>query len=165
MIASRLLPALLALAVPLSVLSCDADPNADPFTQADFPLCETPGMRLVGTIDDMSIDTTLALAGGGLSQGNDGGEFQYQGSYTSDPAQADLRLTWDRFTAIGVVVDARGTLHLVEGPFAGETFCAGAGSRIRMPGDDTVIQFELTGLGSGAGCTAARAGTIKGCMR
>ena len=60
MIPSRLLPALLALAVPLSVLSCDADPNPDPFTQADFPLCETSGMRLVGTIDDTSIDTTLA---------------------------------------------------------------------------------------------------------
>lgn len=161
MTASKLLPALLALALPLS--ACDAEPNV--FTQADFPLCGPQTMRLVGTIDDMSIDVTLPAAGGGLAQDNDGGEFQYQGNFTSDPAEADLRLTWDRFTAVEDVVDARGTLRMVEGLFARETFCAGAGTKIRMPGDETVIQFELSGLTSGDGCGVARAGSIRGCMR
>lgn len=163
MTASKLLTAMLALALPLSAMSCDDE--SDVFTQADFPLCEPDSMRLVGSIDDMSIDVTLPSAGGGLGQGNDGGEFQYQGNFTSDPAEADLRLTWDRLTRVGDVVDARGTLRLVEGPFAGATFCAGTGTRIRMPGDDTIIQFELTGLASGDSCSVARTGTIKGCMR
>ena len=163
MIPSKLLPALLAVVLPLSAMSCDDGPNV--FTQADFPLCAPQTMRVVGTIDDMSIDVTLPHAGGGLSQDNDGGEFQYQSNRTSDPAAADLRLTWNEFTAVGDVVDARGTLRMVEGPFATQTFCAGAGTRVRMPGDETVIQFELTGLGSGDDCRTARAGTLRGCMR
>jgi hypothetical protein len=167
MTASKLLPALLALAVPMSAMSCDGDADPNAFTQADFPLCDQRlTMRLVGTVDDMSIDVTLP-GGGGFGQGNDGGDFQFDGSLTSDPAdaEAEVRLSWDRFIATGVVTDARGTLRLVEGPFAGESFCAGAGTRIRLPGDETVIQFELAGLGSGDGCSIARAGRIKGCVR
>ena len=163
MTASKLLPALLALVLPLSAMSCDAGPNV--FTQADFPLCGPQTMRLVGTIDGRSIDVTLPAAGGGLTQDNDGGEFQYQGNLTSNPAEADLRLTWDGSTSVADVADARGTLRMVEGLFARETFCAGAGTKIRMPGDETVIQFELTGLASGDGCRVARAGSIRGCMR
>ncbi len=55
--------------------------RSDPFTQEDFPLCAPQSMRVVGSIDDMSIDVTLPGAGGGLAQDNAGGEFQYQGNY------------------------------------------------------------------------------------
>jgi hypothetical protein len=162
MIRSHVLPVVFALAVPLSAISCD---GSEPTTQKDFPLCEAHTTRLVGTIDNMSVDMTLPPAGGGLSQDNAGGEFQYQGNDTSDPTQPDLRLAWDRLTAIGSFVDAHGTLHLVEGTFAGETFCAGSGSRIRMPGGDTVIEFELAGLGSGDNCSVVHTGSVKGCVR
>jgi len=161
MIPSRLLPVFFALAVPLSAMSCDSDPT----TEAQFPICEAHTVRLVGTIDNMSIDKTLPPSQGGLSQDNSGGDYQYQGYSSSDPTQPDIRLAWDRLTAIGAFVDAHGTMHLVDGAFAGETFCAGSGSRIRMPGGDTVIEFELAGLGSGDNCSVAHTGSVKGCVR
>ncbi|HEY5447203.1 MAG TPA: hypothetical protein VIQ54_00590 [Polyangia bacterium] len=166
MIPSRLLPVVVALAIPLSTVSCDSSSSdPDPFTQETFPLqCQPQSVRLVGTIDDMSIDVTLP-ASGGLSQDNNGGDYIYQGGTIPDPTQADLFLAWDRLTPQHVVVDAHGTFRMVEGPFAGETFCAGAGSRIRMPGNDTVLEFALAGLASGDGCTAARTGSIQGCVR
>jgi len=166
MIPSRLLPVVFAIAVPLSVVACASDPASEadePFAQADFPLCDPHSTRVVGTVDGMSIDLTLDP--GGFSQDNAGGDFQVQGNTTSDAAAADLRLSWTRLLAEGMVADATGTLHLVDGPFAGETFCAGAGTKIRLPGDDTTIQFQLAGLTSGAACGVARTGTIRGCSR
>ena len=166
MIPSRLLPVVLALAIPLSTVSCDSSSSdPDPFTQETFPLqCEPQSVRLVGTIDDMSIDVTLP-ASGGLSQGNDGGDYQYQAGATPDFAQADLRLNWAHLTPTHAVVPAAGTFRLVNGTFAGETFCAGSGTRIRMPGNDTVIEFDLASLASGDGCAVPRAGSVQGCVR
>src|SRR5688572_22683763 len=119
----KMLAALFALAVPVIAVSCDAD--SDPFTQADFPLCAPQSMRVVGSIDNMSVDLTLPGAGGGLAQDDAGGEFQYQGNYTSDPSEADLRLTWDHLAAIDEVTAAEGTLRLMEGPFASQSLCVG----------------------------------------
>ena len=166
MIPSRLLPVVLALAIPLSTMSCDSSSSdPDPFTETNFPLqCAAQTVRLVGTIDNMSIDVTLP-ASGGLSQDNNGGDYIYQGGTIPDLTQPDLFIAWDRLTPQHVVVDARGTFRLVEGPFAGETFCAGAGSRIRMPGNDTVLEFDLAGLASGDGCAVPRAGSVQGCVR
>jgi len=167
MIPSRLLPMLFAVVVPLSAMSCDSntDPKEtdDPFTQADFPLCDAHTTHVVGTVDGQSIDVTLDP--GGLSQDNTGGDFQIQGHLTPDPAEADLRLSWDHLTPTKVAIDATGTLHLIDGPFAGETFCAGAGTKIRMPGDGTTIQFDLNGLASGDSCGVARTGRLRGCSR
>jgi hypothetical protein len=157
-----MLSALFALAVPVFAMSC-AEP--DPFTEADFPLCAPQSMRVVGSIDNMSIDVTLPGAGGGLAQDNAGGEFQYQGNYTSDPAEADLRLTWAEFVAYNKATPAKGTLRLMEGPFASQSLCVGDGTTIRIPKDDTVIQFELAGIRSGEGCTVAHTGQLRGCMR
>jgi len=161
----KMLAALFALAVPVLAMSCDTDP--EPFTQADFPLCAPQSMRVVGSIDDMSIDVTLPGAGGGLAQDNAGGEFQYQGNYTSDPAEADLRLTWTEFVAFDKATAAKGTLRLMDGPFAAQSLCVGEGSVIRLPRDETlgIIQFELAGIRSGDGCAEAHAGQLRGCMR
>ena len=159
----KMLAAFVALALPVLAMSCDSDP--DPFTQEDFPLCAPDTLRLVGSIDDMSIDVTLPGAGGGLAQDDNGGEFQYQGNFTSDPAEADLRLTWERGVVTGKVTSATGTLRLVEGPLANQALCIGDGTTIRLPGDDTVIQFELAGLRSGEGCTVTHTGRLRGCMR
>ena len=166
MIPSRLLPVVLALSIPLSTMSCDSSSSdPDPFTETNFPLqCAAQTVRLVGTIDNMSIDVTLP-ASGGLSQDNNGGDYIYQGGTIPDLTQPDLFIAWDRLTPQHVVVDAHGTFRLVEGPFAGETFCAGAGSRIRMPGNDTVIEFDLASLASGDGCAVPRAGSVQGCVR
>jgi len=160
---SRLLPVLFAVALPLSAISCDSDPT-NPFTESTFPLCAAQTVHMVGTIDNMSIDVTLPVMGG-LSQDNAGGDYIYQASSTTDPTLPDLYIAWDRLTAHKVVTDAHGTFRLVDGPFAGQTFCAGTGSQIVMPGDDTVIQFDLSGLGSGDNCTVARTGRVQGCVR
>jgi hypothetical protein len=160
---SRLLPVLFAVALPLSAISCDSDPT-NPFTESTFPLCASQTVHMVGTIDNMSIDVTLPVMGG-LSQDNAGGDYTYQASITPDPALPDLYIAWDHLTANKVITDAHGTFRLVDGAFAGQTFCAGAGSQIVMPGDDTVIQFDLAGLGSGDNCTVARTGRVQGCVR
>jgi len=158
-----LLPVLLAVALPLSAISCDSDPT-NPFTEATFPLCAPQSVRMVGTIDNMSIDVTLPVMGG-LSQDNNGGDFTYQASITPDPALPDLFIAWDHLTPDNVITDAHGTFRLVDGPLAGQTFCAGTGSQIRIPSDDTVIQFNLAVLGSGDNCTVARTGHVQGCVR
>jgi hypothetical protein len=48
-----MLAALVALALPVVAVSCDA--GSDPFTQAEFPLCAPHALRLVGSLDDTSI--------------------------------------------------------------------------------------------------------------
>lgn len=161
----KMLAALFALAMPVLATSCDADP--DPFTQEDFPLCAPQSMRVVGSIDNMSVDVTLPGAGGGLGQDNAGGEFQYQGNYTSDPAEPDLRLTWEEFVPFDKATAAKGTLRLMEGPFASQSLCVGEGSVIRLPRDESrgIIQFELAGIRSGDGCAVAHTGQLRGCMR
>ncbi len=53
----------------------------------------------------------------------------------------------------------------MEGPFAGQSLCVGDGTTIRIPKDDTVIQFELAGLRSGDGCAVVHTGQLRGCMR
>lgn len=157
----KMLAALFALAVPVLAMSCDS--GSDPFTEADFPLCAPHTLRLVGSIDDLSIDVTLIDgAGGGFSQGDDGGDFQYHASYPGDPM---LELAWERGVTTGKVTSATGTLRMIDGPFANRALCIGDGTTIRLPGDDTVIQFELAGIRSGEGCTVAHTGQLRGCMR
>jgi hypothetical protein len=160
-----MLAALLAFAMPVLAMSCDADP--DPFTQEDFPLCSPQSMRVVGTLDNMSIDVTLPGPSGGLSQDDNGGEYQYQANFTSDPTQADLRLTWAHGVVSDKVAPATGTLRLMEGPFAGQSLCAGEGTVFRIPRDESLgtIQFELAGIRSGDGCTVAHTGQLRGCVR
>ena len=161
---STMLGVLMALVVPTFAMSCSDEP--EPFTE-NFPLCEPHTLRLAGDIDGEAIDVTLPNAGGGFSQDDNGGDFQYQGNSVSDPAETDLRLSWERGVLTGHVSPATGTLRMIDGPFPGQEFCVGDGTRFRIPKDDTlgIIQFELTGLHSGQGCTVAHTGTIKGCMR
>ena len=157
----KMLAALFALAVPVLAMSCDAEP--DPYTQADFPLCAPHTLRLVGSLDDMSIDVTLADgAGGGFSQGDDGGDFMYHADYPGEPM---LELAWERGVVTGEVTSATGTLRMNDGAFANRALCIGDGTTIRLPGDDTVIQFDLAGIRSGDGCTVIHTGRLRGCMR
>jgi hypothetical protein len=162
MLRRKLLSTLFAVTVPMFAMSCD-DGTPDPITQQDFPLCAQNTMRVVGTIDDMSIDVTLPGTGG-LSQDNEGGDFCYQ--CQDAPTQPDLRLFWNELTPRGRIVAATGTLRLVEGPVANETFCGGEGSVILMPKDESaaVIQFGLVGLRSGQGCDLPRTGQLLGCV-
>jgi hypothetical protein len=161
----KILPALFALAVPVLAMSCDAEP--DSVTATDFPLCAPGSMHIVGSLDDMSIDLTLPGPSGGLSQGDDGGEYQYQADFLSDPTEPDLRLTWPRGVVSGKVSPATGTLRLMEGPFAGQSLCAGAGTTIRIPRDESqgTIQFELLDIRSGESCAVAHTGALRGCTR
>ena len=159
----KMLAALFALAMPVLALACDADP--DPFTQADFPLCAPHTLHVVGTVDGMSVDITVPNGGSGLSQDDNGGDFQFQTEATSDPEQAILLLDWEHGVVSDKVTPATATLRLNEGSFAGQSLCAGAGTTIRIPKDESlgVIQFELVGIRSGDGCTVARTGELRGC--
>jgi len=160
-----ILPALFALAVPVLAMSCDGDP--DPFVETGFPLCAPGSMHIVGSLDGMSIDVTLPGPSGGLSQADDGGEYQYQADFMSDPTEPDLRLTWPRGVVSDKVSPAAGTLRLMEGPFAGQSLCAGVGTTIRIPRDESLgtIQFELLDIRSGEGCAVAHTGALRGCTR
>jgi hypothetical protein len=161
-----MLSTVLALALPVFAMSCDDGGDSNPFTQADFPLCGADTTRLVGTIDDMSIDVTLpGGSGGGLSQDNAGGDYYHQG--IPDPTQPDLFLAWDHLLASGRIASATGTVRLVEGPFANQTICAGEGTQVLIPKDDNVavIQFSLAGLRSGDGCAVAHTGQLRGCVQ
>ena len=162
MLRRKLLSTLFAVTVPMFAMSCNDD-TTDPITQQDFPLCAAGTMRVVGTVDNMSIDVTLPGIGG-LSQDNDGGDFCYQCG--AEPTQPDLNLFWNQLTPTGRIVAATGTLRLVEGPFANQTFCGGEGSVILMPKDEAaaVIQFGLAGLRSGDGCGVPHTGRLLGCV-
>jgi hypothetical protein len=165
MLRRKMLSALFALAMPVLAMSCDGDP--DPFTAADFPLCAPQSMHIVGSLDNMSIDVTLPGPSGGLSQDDNGGDYQYQADFTSDPTQPDLRLTWPHGVVSDKVSPATGVLRLMEGPFAGQSLCAGVGTTIRIPKDESLgtIQFELAAIRSGDGCTVAHTGELRGCTR
>jgi hypothetical protein len=76
-----------------------------------------------------------------------------------------LELAWAHGVTTGKVTSATGTLRLVDGPFANQALCIGDRTTIRLPGDDTIIQFELAGIRSGDGCTVAHTGQLRGCMR
>jgi hypothetical protein len=151
----------LLTAAPLLMSSCDGGP-----TDQDFPACQPNTLRLQGSIDGMSVDITVPGEGGGLSQDGSGGELQSQAATVPDTSLTSLHLTWNQGITNGASGDATGTLTMVTGPFAGQTFCAGNGSQVHIPSDGSVAiaQFELTGLATGQGCTASHTGTLKGCM-
>ena len=161
----KMLSALFAVAMPVLAMSCDGAP--DPVTASDFPLCAPGSMHIVGSLDDMSIDVTLPGPMGGLSQDDNGGEYQYQADFMSDPTQPDLRLAWPHGVVSDKTSPATGTLRLMEGPFAGQSLCAGAGTTIRIPRDESLgtIQFALLEIRSGEACTVAHTGALRGCTR
>jgi hypothetical protein len=159
----KMLAALFALVMPVLAASCSGDP--DPSTESDFPLCAEGAMHVLGTIDGMPIDVTVPNGGSILSQGNEGGDFQFQTDITADPEEAVLVLHWEHGVLSDKTAPATGTLRLKEGPFASQSLCAAAGTAIRIPTDESlgVIQFQLAGIRSGDGCTVAHPGELRGC--
>ncbi len=149
------------ITAPFLVSSCDTGS-----TDQDFPSCQPNTLRLQGSIDGMSVDITVPGEGGGLTQDGSGGELQSQAATMPDPSLTDLRLTWINGINVGDSGAATGTLTMVTGPFSGQTFCVGNGSQVHIPSSNNVgiAQFELTGLATGAGCTASHTGVLKGCM-
>ncbi|HSS38064.1 MAG TPA: hypothetical protein VLT58_04785 [Polyangia bacterium] len=116
-----------------------------------FLACPPNTFRLVGSVDQMSVDISEPTAGG-FSQGDDGGAFD-QGELDLSTGTR-MELDWKKGLLDGETGAATGTFQLPSGaPFAGQTFRAGAGTEVHMPVDTSIadIQFVLDGLTSADG--------------
>jgi hypothetical protein len=111
----------------------------------------------------MSVDIN-ETASGGFSQDNGGGEFD-QGQVPGGNATA-MKLVWSKGIVDGEVASATATFTAAAGAFAGQPFCAGAGTQVVIPTDTSKasIQFVLDSLASGDGCGVAHTGSLQGCM-
>lgn len=164
------MPALrFALALlPLTVLlGCsDSDPSSG------FIACNPGQMRVEGDIDGTAVSLSQSTAGSGFGQSNDGGGF-WMSDLVPDPTRLDLTIDWSPSIVDGATANVTSaTVVMPTQPasvaFAGQTFCAGAGSQIRIPRKSENVadlQFNLTSLSGGTGCGEARAGTLRGCWR
>ena len=128
--------------------------------------CEPNTFRLVGSIDEMSIDVTQPANGSEFSQIGTG-EFLTIGVPDALPSSyTDLHVTWSTPIADGGITDATATLKIPTSPFPDDVFCAGHGSTIHISDKpDGTFYFYLTSLSSGAGCATPRQGALVACSR
>jgi hypothetical protein len=155
--------ALVLISGLLALPSCDGGGSSNDTQQTQLPVCAAHTFRMMGTIDNMSIDINEAN-GGGFDQDDTGGEFLVGTSL--DSSLTMMKLDWTQLLPDGGSEAATGTFTLGSGALAGQAFCAGAGSLVHIPSDPTqaTIQFQVTGLASGDGCTTAHTGTLQGCL-
>lgn len=148
----------------LALLSTGCGSSDDTATTSTQPLtCQAGQFRLQGTVDGQSVDITESSAGGGFDQ-VDTGELQV--GQNPDPSAApatQLRLTWPHGLLDGQSSAASGTVTLQTGPLAGQTLCAGNGTRVTIYRDDKGLGLVLDGLASGANCETPVEGTLAGC--
>jgi hypothetical protein len=149
-------PSLLARALFLSsaVLSIASCGGGD-----DFLTGQPDKLQIQGTVDGMAIDLTEPNAGGGITQ-VDSGEFDYGGSFAPVGTGTAIKLTWPQGVADGQVTAASGTFTLGSGPTAGQPFCAGSGTVVKI--ESAGFQFNMTGLASGTACDQPHTGTLRG---
>jgi len=127
--------------------------------------CEPDTFRLVGTIDDMSVDVTQSPDYSGFDQLGSG---EYTSAFGPQPPSTytDLEVRWQSAVPNGGSAPATATVKIPTGPFPNDVFCAGQGSTVRMPADsDGQITFHLTSLSSGNSCATVRRGTLEACSR
>jgi hypothetical protein len=120
---------------------------------------QSNALEIQGTVDGMAIDLTEPASGGGVTQ-LDTGEFDYGGSFAPVSTGTAITLTWPHGLVDGQEGSAQGTFTLGSGPTAGQTFCAGQGTVVRI--GDAGFQFNLTGLTSGPNCDQPHPGTLRG---
>jgi hypothetical protein len=144
-------------------VGCDGSDSGGGITEAQLPVCGPNTFRLTGTIDNMSIDVTEPGAGG-FSQDDAGGELDL-----GDPlgTGSEMKLVWRKGLLDGQSGAATGSFVLASGAFSGQSFCAGTGTEVLIPKDQSraSIQFVVTGLASGDACSTVRTGTLQGCLR
>jgi len=127
--------------------------------------CAPGTFRIVGSIDDMSIDVTQQAAGA-LDQIN-GGEFRSLSVPEFLPdTYADLDVMWPLLIPDGATSSATATLKMPTSPYPTDVFCAGAGTTVHIASDPNgQITFHLASLTSGDGCATPRRGTLDACSR
>lgn len=127
--------------------------------QDDFLTGQPSALQIQGSIDDAMVDVTEPAVGGGVTQ-LDTGEFDYGEPFAPVSTGTSIKLTWPHGLVDGQTGDATGTFTLGSGPTAGQAFCAGQGTIVRI--DDAGFQFNLTGLTSGPNCDQAHTGALRG---
>jgi hypothetical protein len=158
--------ALVAAFLLLNCLASGCDSTDETVTADTSALtCDAGTFRLVGSIDDMSIDVTQPANTGGFAQ-LDGGDF---GSINNaiDPAGTltDLHVTWTSGVDVGDTTAATATIKIPTSPFPAEIFCAGKDTTVHSLSDAAGggLQFRLSTLASGAGCAAPHRGMLHAC--
>ena len=129
--------------------------------------CEPNTFRLVGSIDDASIDVTQTLVGNGSFDEIDTPGVLMTVQPSSPPSSlTDLRAMWASYVGNGHDGPATATVKIPTSAFPDDVFCAGQGSTVSISGNmgDT-FNLHLTSLASGTGCATARRGTLEACAR
>ncbi|MFL5304678.1 MAG: hypothetical protein ACJ8F1_05665 [Polyangia bacterium] len=132
-------------------------------TDQSFLACPADTFRVLGSIDQVSVDITEPAAGG-FSQDDNGGAFDQGESGLT--AGTQMELDWKKGLLDGQTAPATGTIQFAAGaPFAGQSFSAGAGTEVHIAKDQSIadLQFVLNGLTSADG--VVHTGTLQGCMR
>jgi hypothetical protein len=125
--------------------------------------CAEGEFRLVGAIDEQSIDLLDSTAGGGWARiGSASFDTQYS-TLAIDAKRTRLSMEWhdnlDRDT-----FDATGTLRMgTAGVLPGQSFCLGAGTQVNFAPE--TLEFKLQGLRRGPACSEPVAGSLMGCFR
>lgn len=128
--------------------------------------CEPNTFRLVGAIDDMSIDVTQPSEGSGFSQLGTGDFVTITVPDALPSSYTDLHVMWSTLIPDGQTAPATATLKIPTSPFPDDAFCAGQGSTIHISDEiNSAYSFHLTSLTSGAGCATPRRGTLEACSR
>jgi hypothetical protein len=147
-----------------------SDSGANP--ASDFIACGLGELHVEGYIDGATVSLTQSTEGSGFGQSQEGGSF-WMSQPIPAPTRLDLTIDWSPSIIDGATADVTSaSLAMPAQPvtvaFAGQTFCAGAGSRIRIPKHSENVadlQFNLTSLTGDAGCTEAHTGMLRGCWR
>src|SRR3569623_462882 len=131
---------------------------------ADEPIsCEKGTFRLVGSIDDMSVDVTQSSQGSEFVQIPPADFATVIEPSLQDPSTTDLRETWTGVIRNGGTSPATATLKHPSCPFSDDTFCAGAGTTIHVAPEGNSYNINLTSLTSGPGCATVRRGSLQAC--
>ena len=152
------------LLVACLATGCD---SADQTVAADTSAltCGAGTFRLVGTIDDMSIDVMQPSNTGGFAQLEAGDFGSINNAFDPAATLTDLHVTWSSNVNVGATTAATATIKIPTSPFPEDTFCAGKGTTVSSLADTQGggLRFHLSTLASGAGCATPRQGTLQAC--
>lgn len=157
--------AFLSLGTALTLFGCSSSTGTD----TDFIACEVGQLRIEGDIDGTPVTISQSTEGSGFAQDDESGGFWMSDPF-ADGTRVDLTIDWAPSIVSGRTSNVTSATLVMPTqpstvPFAGQTFAAGAGSRIRIPKQSENVadlQFNLTALTSGA---QPHAGTLRGCWR
>lgn len=158
-----------SLAMVMALAGCNE--AAESPSDSGFIACQAGQLHVEGDIDGTPVSLTQSTEGSGFSQFQTG-EFRIN-DLALGPTKMNLTIEWSPTVPNGATSSVTAaTLTMPTEPasiaFAGQTFCAGGGSQIRIPKDSENVadlQFNLVSLTGGTGCATANTGALRGCWR